>query len=82
MITSTMKKENNTTTNFERGKMYIHEDGDLVVAYMAEGDHKSTFYGIVLHRQGGKYGWKIFDESGTFVRNSFLEFHGEITLTS
>jgi hypothetical protein len=82
MITSTMKKETKIETNFENGKMYIHEDGDLVVAYIGEGDHGSTFHGIVLHRQSTKYGWKIFDESSCFIRRAFREFHGEVTLRS
>ena len=82
MITSTMKKETKIETNFERGKLLIHEDGDLVVDYIGEGGHGSLFHGIVLHSQGTKYGWKIFDESSFFIRRAFREFHGEVTLRS
>jgi hypothetical protein len=82
MTTSIMKKETKIATRFERGKMYIHEDGDLVVAYMGEGDHGSTFHGIVIHKQGSLYNWKIFDESECFIRRMFGEFNGEITLRS
>ena len=82
MTTSTMKKETKIATRFERGRMYIHDNGDLVVAYMGEGNDGSTFHGIVVHRQGTLYNWKIFDESDSFIRRVFREFHGEVTLTS
>ena len=82
MITSTMKKATKIETNFQHGQMYIHEDGDLVVAYIGEGDDGATFRGIVLwYRQGTKYG-KIFQESVCFIRCVFREFHGEVTLRS
>lgn len=82
MVDSKMKKVNKSVTSFEVRKMYIHEDGDLVVVYTGEGDHFSTFSGIVLYSTGSKSHWNTFADSSCFLRSAFSEFHGEITLTS
>lgn len=83
MTTSSVKKETNIVNTFTQGKMYIHEDGDLVVAYAGKGDLKeSTFHGFVVYVENTKPNWELFDESSWFPMSAFREFHGEVTLKS
>lgn len=81
MTTSSVKKETKIATTFEPG-LYMHEDGDLVVAHTGKGDHESTFHGVVVYVENTKPNWELFDESDCFPKSAFYKFYGEVTLTS